>query len=114
MSFREAASAKIGGKFLVYGDTGTGKSQFSLTFPKVASIDSETGIATIEQRNRMFVGDEIEVFGPKKKFFTQKIDKMWDEDGNEIDVAPHPQEIIRMKMINPVENWDIIRCARKE
>lgn len=80
----------------------------------VLDYDSETGIATIEQRNRMFVGDEIEVFGPKKKFFTQKIDKMWDEDGNEIDVAPHPQEIIRMKMINPVENWDIIRCARKE
>lgn len=80
----------------------------------VLDYDSKTGIATIEQRNRMFVGDKIEVFGPNKKFFTQKIEKMWDEDGNEIDVAPHPQEIIRMKMINPVENWDIIRCARKE
>jgi hypothetical protein len=58
MGFRKAASAKIGGKFLVYGDTGTGKSEFSLTFPKVASIDSETGIAHYEGKN-------IEIGGKK-------------------------------------------------
>ena len=80
----------------------------------VLDYDKETNIATIEQRNRMFVGDEIEIFGPNKKFFTQKIDMMWNEDGEEIDVAPHPQQIIKMKMIEPVGNWDIIRKARKE
>lgn len=50
MAFREARAAKIGGKFLVYGDTGSGKSFFQLTFPKVACEDSEAGIAHYEGR----------------------------------------------------------------
>ena len=50
MSFREAKKAKIGGKFLSYGDTNSGKSWYQLTFPDVACIDSETGIAHYEGR----------------------------------------------------------------
>ena len=45
MSFRDAKAAKIGGKFLVYGESGRGKSTFQLTFPKVACIDSEASVA---------------------------------------------------------------------
>ena len=45
----------------------------------------------------------IEVFGPSKEHFTQTIEKMWDEEGNEIEVAPHPQQIIKIKMKEPVE-----------
>ena len=51
MSFRDAKAAKIGGKFLVYGESGSGKSTFQLTFPKVACIDSEAGIAHYEGRD---------------------------------------------------------------
>lgn len=50
MGFREAKSAKIGGKFLSFGETTSGKSWFQLTFPKVACIDSETGIAHYEKK----------------------------------------------------------------
>lgn len=80
----------------------------------VLEYDEETSLATVEQRNRMFIGDEIEVFGPSKEYFVQNIEKMWNEDGKEIEVAPHPQQIIKMKMKNPVEKWDIIRMARKD
>lgn len=80
----------------------------------VLNYDENTKIATIEQRNRMFLGDEIEVFGPDKYHFTQKIEKMWNEEGEEIDVAPHPQQIVKMKMKKPVENWDILRIARRD
>ena len=80
----------------------------------VLNYDENTRIATIEQRNRMFLGDEIEVFGPNKYHFTQKIEKMWNEKGEEIDVAPHPQQIVKMKMNKPVENWDILRIARRD
>lgn len=51
MAMRKAAAAKIGGKFLVFGGTGSGKSTFQLTFPKVACIDSEAGIAHYEDRD---------------------------------------------------------------
>ncbi len=80
----------------------------------VLDYDKDTGIARVEQRNRIFVGDEVEVFGPNKEHFNQVIEKMWDKDNNEIEVAPHAQQIIKIKMDKPVETWDIIRKPRKE
>ena len=50
MAFREAKAVKIGGKFLAYGDYGTGKSWFQLTFPDVACIDSEAGVSFYEKK----------------------------------------------------------------
>ena len=34
MGFRKAQAAKIGGKFLSYGESGSGKSTFQLTFQR--------------------------------------------------------------------------------
>ncbi len=51
MSFRKAKAAKIGGKFLVYGESGSGKSTFQLTFPRVACVDSEAGVAHYEGKD---------------------------------------------------------------
>ncbi len=80
----------------------------------VQDYDSNTGIATVEQRNRMFVGDEIEVIGPHRRLFTQRLEKMWNAEGEEIAVAPHPQQIVTIKMERPVEKHDIIRRERKD
>ena len=71
--------------------------------------DKNTKIAAMEQKNRLFTGDEIEIFGPDDDFFTQKIVKMWNEEGEEIEVAPHAQQIVRIKMEKPVKPWYIIR-----
>lgn len=80
----------------------------------VLDYDKETQIATIEQRNRLFTGDEIEIFGPGKKYFKQKINKMWDEADNEIEVAPHAQQIIKMKVDQEVEKYYLLRKGREE
>lgn len=75
----------------------------------VLDYDEETMMATIEQRNRMFVGDEIEVFGPGVDYFTQKIEYMENHKGEEIDVAPHAKQILKMKMAQPVEQFYLLR-----
>lgn len=80
----------------------------------VLDYDRNTKLATVEQRNRMYLGDEVEIFGPGKDFFTQKIELMLDEEGNEIEVAPHPQQIVKIKMERDVEPWYIIRKSRKD
>ena len=80
----------------------------------VLDYDKESGIATVEQRNRMFVGEEIEVFGPGKDYFVQTIGEMWDEENVPIDVAPHPQQILRLKTMQPVERFDLIRKPRED
>ncbi|MBY6838674.1 AAA family ATPase [Clostridium botulinum] len=51
MAFRKKGAKKIGGKFLCYGYTGSGKSYFGLTFPKIGAIDSETGLGFYEDRD---------------------------------------------------------------
>lgn len=75
----------------------------------VKAYDKTTGIATVEQRNRMFVGDEIEVVRPKGPFFTQKIREMKNIDGESIDVAPHPQMTVCMPMDQDVEEFTMLR-----
>ncbi|CAH2212916.1 peptidase U32 family protein [Tepidibacter aestuarii] len=75
----------------------------------VKSFDEEEGIATVEQRNRMFVGDEIEIIGPHKETIYTKIDKMWNEKGEEIEVAPHPRQLIKIKFDACVKENYILR-----
>ena len=76
----------------------------------VRSYDEETGYAVVEQRNKMSVGEEIEVFGPDIEFFTMDITEMYDhESGEAIASAPHPQQIIRMKMSQSVKPDYILR-----
>ena len=78
----------------------------------VMSYDEKTQIATVEQRNRLFKGDTVEIIGPDYKGFTQTIDYLGDEAGEPIDVAPHPQQIMKIKMDQPVEKMFILRKKR--
>ncbi len=75
----------------------------------VKSYDAETGIAVIEQRNKMVLGDEIEVFGPFTDHFTQKIEMLLDEENQPIEAAPHPQQIVKIKMDRPVSEKFMLR-----
>jgi putative protease len=75
----------------------------------VLEYDKHTGIAKVEQRNRMFVGDEIEVVSPHGNFFKQKIKSMKNEDGEDIEVAPHPQMIVYMPIDREVGEFTMLR-----
>ncbi len=68
----------------------------------VRSYDEKTGYAIVEQRNKMSIGDEIEVFGPGTDFYTQRLTEMYDEEGMPVQSAPHPQQILKIKMDHPV------------
>ncbi len=75
----------------------------------VRAYDEESGYAVVEQRNNMKLGQEIEVFQPSQPLFRQKLTDMRDEEGNSISVAPHPQQIIKIRMEQPVEPYTILR-----
>ncbi len=76
---------------------------------KVISYDDETKMAVVEQRNKMSLGDEIEVFGPGRDFFKQKLTVLLDEENMPIESAPHPQQILHIKMEQPVAKDFILR-----
>ena len=80
----------------------------------VLDYDKDTKIATIEQRNRVFVGEEIEIFGPGIKHFDYKIEKMFDEKDNEIDVANKAKQIFKIKVDEAIEKGFILRRENEE
>jgi len=74
----------------------------------VKGYDIESGLATIEQRNKVFKGEEVEILTPDEKSYTIKLDKLWDEEGNEIESTPHPQMIYKIKVQRPLKPFDML------
>ena len=64
----------------------------------VRGYDSESGLYIVEQRNKMSIGDKIEVIGPYKETMFTTIEEMYDEEGNPIESAPHARQIVKMKV----------------
>jgi putative protease len=68
----------------------------------VLGYDTESQMVTLQQRNYFKPGDEVEFFGPEIENFTHVVETIWDEDGNELDAARHPLQIVKFKMDKPV------------
>lgn len=64
---------------------------------KVVSFDRDTMTATIEQRNRVFENDYVEVLSPKGESFGFELKDMYDHKNQKIDVAPRAQMIFTIK-----------------
>ena len=79
----------------------------------VLDYDVKNKIATIEQRNYFKKGDIVEIFGPNHHIITKEIDKIIDEEGNEIDVVRHPRQIVKIKINDPVFKDDMLRIKVK-
>ncbi|SFA55757.1 putative protease [Anoxybacillus pushchinoensis] len=75
----------------------------------VLDYDKETRIVTLQQRNFFKPGDEVEFFGPEIENFTQVIETIWDEEGNELDAARHPLQIVRFKVDREVFPYNMMR-----
>lgn len=78
----------------------------------VTGYDEQTGMAEISQRNRFFVGDEIEIIQPNKPFFTQTVKYMENSDGERIQSAPHAQMMLKMPVDYPVTTDAMLRKKR--
>ncbi len=75
----------------------------------VLEYDEATSYATVEQRNKFVVGDEIHFMTPKGEGFTQEITEILNKKKEQVQSAPHPQEILYIKVTNPVFKNDILR-----
>ena len=75
----------------------------------VRAYDEKNKIATIEQRGKFELNQNVEFFQPTGKTFSQKISVMFDEFGEKILSAPHAQQIVKIPVDNPVENWSLMR-----
>lgn len=67
----------------------------------VLSYDAETRIATVAQRNKLCVGETVEVIQPGKPFFSQRVEWMKNLDGEKIDATPHADMRYTIKLEKP-------------
>ena len=73
-------------------------------------IRKENGRILIEQRNKFSVGDTLEILSPSDEFNkTIKIEKMTDEDGNELIDAKNVQQKIWILTNRNISVGDILR-----
>ncbi len=75
----------------------------------VKKYDKETKLATIEQRNKVSIGDIIEIVQPGKDFITHTIKTMLDEENKSIINAPHPQMIYKIYIREAIKPNSILR-----
>ncbi len=74
-------------------------SAYERTYEVVAVVtgyDEAKGELILEQRNRFFVGDELEAVVPYEKAFAFTVDTMFDTEGHAIESAPHAKQVIRL------------------
>lgn len=77
----------------------------------VRDYNEETQVATIEQRNRLFEGDTVEVLTPVGDYYEIQMNDMKDEKDQKIDVANKAQMIFKVKIDKPVKINDmLIKC----
>ena len=78
----------------------------------VRDTDNESGLTTVEQRNKFSVGDTIEVFGPRTPFYEEVISEMYDEEGEPVQSAPHPQQILKIRFKRTPPEGFILRMKK--
>ncbi|SQF54364.1 peptidase, U32 family [Streptococcus equi subsp. zooepidemicus] len=80
---------------------------------EVVSFDDDSMTATIRQRNVIVEGDKVEFYGPGFRHFETVIKDLHDADGNKIDRAPNPMELLTISLPQAVKPGDMIRACKE-
>ena len=82
------------------------------TYLGIVGEQNEEGLYRIEQRNKFSVGESIEVMRPDGANITVTVQRIVDEEGNDMESAPHPKQVLYIDLGQPLAMYDILR--RKE
>jgi len=77
----------------------------------VKSYDPVSKMMEVEQRNRFFKGEILEILSPGEQARELKVDHMFDQDGRAVDSAPHPCQRLFIPADQPVKPCSILRRA---
>ena len=67
------------------------------------------GLCRIEQRNKFCVGDSIEIMKPDGTNVPVTVEAMYTEEGESVDSAPHPKQVLWIKLSETPEHYDLLR-----
>ncbi len=75
----------------------------------VKDYDEKKHMVILEQRNFFKLGDIGEFFGPNLQETTYTINKMYDENDEEIQLANHPRMIVKLPVDFSLQPFDMLR-----
>ena len=79
------------------------------TYLGIVGERNEEGLYQIEQRNKFSVGEQIEVMKPDGRNIPVTVKRIVGEDGNEMESAPHPKQVLYIDLGQELEMYDILR-----
>ena len=82
------------------------------TYLGIVGDKNDEGLYRIEQRNKFSVGETIEVMRPNGDNIPVSVLRIVDEEGNDMDSAPHPKQVLYIDLGETLQKYDILR--RKE
>lgn len=75
----------------------------------VLDYDKKNHEVILEQRNYFKKDDVVEFFGPNMDPFTFKIDKIFDENNEQIEIVRHPKQVVRI----PINQYLEVDCMMR-
>ena len=79
----------------------------------ITGYDSVNKALVIRERNYFKVGDTIEVFSPDGRSYQFVLEKLLDESNNSIQVARHPDELLKIPFPEKLCEYSMIRLIKK-
>ena len=78
----------------------------------ITGYDKENKCIVLVERNYFKKGDLVEIFTPSGTTYEYKIENIYDENMNELDVARHPEEVLKLPFDKEIEEYSMIRLIR--
>mgnify|MGYP005763165021 FL=1 len=75
----------------------------------VVDYDEKNNMAIVESRNYFKVGDVVEFFGPNMETFTYKINTIYNDLDEEIEVSRHPKTLVKLPIPQILEKNSMMR-----
>ena len=78
----------------------------------ITGYDYENNCIILVERNYFKPGDEIELFTPSGEIYDYIVDKIYDEEMNELEVARHPEQVLKLKFEKELPPYSMIRLKK--
>ncbi len=85
----------------------------SYIFIGIVREADEEGNVVFEQKNKFLTGDTIEIMKPDGRNIEAAVLSIRDDDGNEMPGAPHPKQILHVRLSEPAEEGDVLRMRSR-
>lgn len=80
----------------------------------IIDYDNANKCLVLKERNYFKVGDKVEIFTPDFKFYNYTVEKIYDENMNSLDVARHPEQILKLPFKESLPQYSMIRMLEKK